>query len=473
MKSTIKAIFSLMLITCALLFITCNNTEGDEEGGMGNFTISFSGLQRTEGSRASVYPPSDSPQGNTDPSAPALSELEIEVIFLRPDFTTERFNFRGDQEIKGTIAAGAYQVGVRVFYLLDRSIYAQNYGADNADIKSGSNDPIRVQLYYKEPVVSMTVITPPSGPSYQGLPVNLAGMVVELSYADGTVSLESNLAKFHADAPGANSSGFSSIVEQGISPQEIIITYVDIGGLACAFAFDVDVVPLVTVSATGSYTASYRNQNSDMRYPDLDGITIEGYYADSIVRIIPLQPDREFNWFETNEYYRLSDGVTPRRLVDPVSMVISYRVASNDADLPTREQSIGDAPRTTSGTEIFAEIHFDNFVTIMEIRALGQPTKTYTASTTPMTIDWIEELTEAKLIFEVHHNSALITGYNLITMDDFKYAYDRKMASIFMFDNFDLASSGRQPAIILQYFYWEDPPIVSPTLVTVPLNVVP
>jgi len=456
MKSAIKANFSMLLITCSLLFFACNNPEGYEKGGMGNFTIIFSEGQGTENSRASVYPPSDSPQGNPDPNAPALSGLNIKVFFIKDDGTTAKtFNFRGNQEIKGSIGVGRYAaVGVEVS-LLDGTPYAQGTGG-SVSIQSGSNDPIKVLLYYVEPVVMINILTPPTGPCYQGCFLDLTGMVVELSYADGTTSLESNPQKFYAYAPGANSSGPSRIVEQGITPQTIDVFY---QGSWASGTTSVNVVDLVSVNATTK--GGSRDILEGFPFPFLESIILEGVYSDSTLRVIPVQNEREENWFETNEYYRLTDGVTTRTLIDPVSMKVSYRVASNDADLPTFAQSIGDSPRTTTGTEIFAEISFDNFIQIAGIEAVNPPTKTYTASSNPWLINWMDELEDLYLVLD--HFSGLGRWVS------FKYAAERKMASVYNFDNFDLALSNEPSYIFLKYELFSG----LPGIVQVPLNVVP
>ena len=449
MKPAVKIIFYLTLIVCSLSFIACDNPDGGEEGGMGNFTISFDDVQKTESSRVSVYPPSDSPQGNPDPNAPALSELIVKVTFTEMGSgKAKTFNFMGDKEIKGSIATGDYLVAVEVS-LLDGSPYAVGGTVDggNVRIQSGSNDPIRVKLIYKEPVVAVTLITLPSVPSYQGLPVNLTGTVLEFTYADGTTSLETDFShpRFTVYTPGANSSGYSPIVEQGITPQTIFVTYMSINGTAFNASISIDVVDLVSVNATGK--GAIRDQLQGHPYPNLDGIILEGYYSDGTIMAIPVLTDREDNWYETNEYYLQDDGVTTRTLIDQVSKIISYRVASNDADLPTFAQSIGDAPRTTTGTEIFVKIPFDNFIPIMAISAVsGLPTKTFSTSTNPMTINWADELED--LMIEIYHENTTTMANILVS---FKYAAERNMVSVFGHYNWDLTHSNEPSEVTFEY----------------------
>ena len=454
MKPTIKVIFSLMLITCALLFIACENPDVEEEGGMGGFTISFSGVQRTEGSRASVYPPSDSPQGNTDPKAPALSELNFKVTFTDIYSKEEKtFNFRGDQEIKGNIATGMYFVTVEVS-LLDGAPYALGGSIAGVEIKSGSNNPIRVWLDYKEPVVSMAVITPPSGPSYQGCFPDLTGMVVEFTYTDGYTSLETDFSspRFSIEAPGANSSGFSRIVEQATTPQTIVFTYMSINGFAFSPTVNIEVVPLVNVYVT---TKGALDMFEEVAYPDFGNAIVEGFYSDGWYRPIPLQMLREDNWFESNSYY-LNPDSTPRTLIDKRNKIISYRVASNNADLPTFTQSIGVDPRTTVGSEIFAEIPFDNYFQIENITVLDVPVtltgKTYPPGTDPSTIDWVNELHGSNFMLTVDY----VPVSRLVDISNFTYAASRGMA--------ELTVSASFSSIRITYFSRR---------VTVPLNVVP
>ena len=454
MKSAIKAVFSMLLVLCILpLFVTCENSAGGEDGGEGTFTINLSaGISRA------AYPPSDIPGGG-DPLGPLLEELRLEVTFIRLDGTSIIFKYTGDGRITGKIAEGEYFLSLNVYMISDDSLYAKSF-TSNVNIQRGVNNPIEVQLFYKEPVVALNIITPPSGPSYQGFPPDLTGMVVEITYGDGTISLESNPSKFDALAPGANSSGFSPIVEQGSTPQTIhIFSIYHTYNVLPSNTISINVVDLVSVNATGIL----HDQLEGFPYPisNLEGIKIEGYYSDSTIRAIPLLTEREENWYKTNEYYRLTDGVTTRTLIDPVSMKISYRVASNDADLPTFAQSTGDAPRTTTGTEIFAEIPFDNFIQIAGITAVNPPTKTYTASSNPWLINWMDELEDLCLVLDHFGGSS--------PWVDFNYAVERKMASVYAFDNFDLALSNEPSHIILKYELFSG----LPGLVQVPLNVVP
>ena len=139
MKPAIKTL-SLLFVLFSLFFAACPGPNTDK--GEGTFTISLS-----ESIRAAY--PANTP-GHPNPGAPTLDELRFDVTFTEVGSSrTQTFSFNGNEEIKGSIAAGDYTVSVDIFLLADDSLYAQGTAVDNpVTIKSGSNNPsIKVQLY--------------------------------------------------------------------------------------------------------------------------------------------------------------------------------------------------------------------------------------------------------------------------------------------------------------------------------------
>ena len=380
---------------------------------MGTFTISFGG-----GQARAVYPP-NIPPGNSsaDPLAPTLSELRFVVTFTElGGAVLDPITFEGTESLQGSVPVGIYNITMDVYLLADDSLYATGSAIGNpVTIAKGPNPAIMFQLAQAplssgKDIIIMTLLSPPTAPSYQGLPPDLTGFSMQVTYNDGSTGVITDVSLFHGLALDVNGNT-SRIVEQSIPSQTINIHPVSSSSGAFVSAA-VTVVPIIIpggLQVTGIVSRQYYPED----LPDFKGFTMEANYADGSKRVIPMTLEREQVWLY-NQYYREDGTSNPRELIAPgygiVSNEISYRVASNDVPIPTLAQALGDAPRDPAhptGTEIFMTFPFDTFWSVMglSVTGLGGPPGPYTNGTAVASYNWIDELKNAGITLEVTYSS--------------------------------------------------------------------
>ena len=193
------------------------NTASNEE--LAAFTINLGGGQ--DNSRA-VYPPIGV-NGNTDPSAPNISDLKFKAIFSSGTSVIATFSSLGPNPLTGTIATGSYTISVEIYW--DQSgvdvFYAQ--GSTTWNVVSGQNNiPITVNSGLSINIATTNLEFSPIAPANSGtISVQLSGFVNN----NDALSVELDI----APVPGFSFSGHnaSGIASAGTKTFNVTVTFDD------------------------------------------------------------------------------------------------------------------------------------------------------------------------------------------------------------------------------------------------------
>ena len=185
--------FFFLFISSFLFLASCPGPGTYSEEG--TFTINFG-----SSTGRAAYPPNIPPGANDDPAAPVIDDLRFEVLFTGLNGSkNETFTFIGNVPLRNTVTVGEYNITLKVYLLADDSLYAEGIAIHNPiTIVSGPNPDIDVQMHSAGPggnpsaptglrplpIVNMVVTKNPENNSYEGLPVDLSGLEVLITYVD-------------------------------------------------------------------------------------------------------------------------------------------------------------------------------------------------------------------------------------------------------------------------------------------------
>ena len=238
--------------------------------------------------------------------------------FIKPLSVFYQEGIRSGSRARFSLPPGNY-----VFYILafhNNDLVAEGYTIRN--IRAGNNGLIEIEMFeiYAEdsdsgpippppplpPPISITVLNAPTGPSREGMPPNLEGLIAQVLFADGTLQVINDTRQF-ATVPGIMHAemGFTNVPVHIFFPHSHLV-----------LSGPVIIPTVIPIVIPNGYhiTGTTQPQYGD-RMPNFAGLVAEAHYTDGVTMRLPLGLENIFSDLmsdhPSNTGTNLPNGINP------------------------------------------------------------------------------------------------------------------------------------------------------------------